>query len=247
MNNFNFWIGKQNHQNLFIVFSLTYNFFKCLLIPKVTLIMLLFYFSAFVLSVDVKQIFRGEWNANIFEPNLNGEIGVSKFYHFNLTEKVPNKLDAEIYTGDFPISVNETDSEEREYIGKFEIEISGEQNGTINLLEPYNDFLAEYNFIDTFNGYIGAFGVFNESMSYSANIINIATIHITLYSFDKKIFKEILLTRIQYPKVNHWYDIITRNSFVFVAFIISYTLFKFIGTITEPNAPKDPKQKKKTK
>ena len=114
-------------------------------------------------------------------------------------------------------------------------------------MEPYNDVLVDYNFIDTFNGYVGAFGIFNESMNYAVNIINIATIHISLYSFDKKIFKEILLTRIQYEKEKHWYDIIVQNSFIIVVFIISYFVFRLSGNLTEKIASRDEKQKKKVK
>ena len=115
--------------------------------------------------------------------------------------------------------------------------------------------IADFKFVESFPYFLAAYGTYNQSFTYAANIINLATIHISLFSFEKKLFREIVLTRYQPTHESiPWY--IKYNSIVVGGGVFVLTLVflhfsdhikKFLGFKKDTNEEKNENEKSKSK
>ena len=180
-------------------------------------------------SYNLQGAFTAAWNVEVIEPEIDGKIKSTEFYNFNLTQtEEEGVLNAEIFEGNFS-GGNESDLEEKKLVDSFELIFENQHSGqvifhgkeasTFRLEESFPHFLAGYG---TFNGY-----------SYAVNIVNLATIHVTLYSFDNKIFKEFLLTQYQRPVQENWYDKFKPILVGIAGFAIMTVVLRYGGVILD--------------
>ncbi|EAY17111.1 hypothetical protein TVAG_303300 [Trichomonas vaginalis G3] len=166
------------------------------------------FFAKIALSFEeypVAQILNDDWNAELIQTGPDGRFISQKLYSAKMipNEKQDNIV-IKVYEGDFPFfEANETDT--RTPIMNLNFELKSKQNGT--LIESDDQYeLAEINFVDTLGSHLGAYGLFNGSYRYAIGIVNLATIHISIYSYDPQEYYELILTRTQRPSGIDWFS-----------------------------------------
>ena len=185
------------------------------------------------IAFNLREPFKTAWNIEVLYPSLNGEILSTFYYNFNLTTLEDNDdFSAVIYEGNFTES--DDDLKGKKSIASFELKMIDDQEGSI---EVNNVNVADFKFVDSFPYFLAAYGIYNQTFTYAANIINLATIHISLFSFEKKLFREIILTKYQPAHENiPWYikynNIIVGGGVFVVTFIALHLIDrikKFLG------------------
>lgn len=180
------------------------------------------------IAFDLREPLKTAWNAEVIDPTLDGEISSTFYYNFNLTNKDdPDEFSAIIYEGNF--SDLEDNFEEKNQVASLEVVMRDEQEGSI---EINNASVIDFKFTESFPYFLAAYGIYNQTFTYAANIINLATVHISLFSMEKKLFREIILTRYQ-PTHEHipWY--IKYNNIIVGGgvFIVTLIALHFIDHI----------------
>ena len=102
----------------------------------------------------------------------------------------------------------------------FKDELSGEL--------VYNGTVIPFAFDTTFKGFLGAQGRINETHSYIANIINLAILHIDVFSYADNVFNEVIVTKYSsMESINrmHWLEdhrdiIIGVGMFIFTSIVL---------------------------
>lgn len=210
-----------------------------------------FILFSFTISFDLREPFKTAWNVELFDPTMSGEVASTFFYNFNLTSQdSPDDFSAIVYEGNFSDLENNTD--EKNPIASFEIKMNDGQEGSIEINEVK---IADFKFVESFPYFLAAYGTYNQSFTYAANIVNLATIHISLFSFEKKLFREIVLTRYQPTHESiPWY--IKYNSIVVGGGVFVLTLVflhfsdhikKFLGFKKDTNEEKNENAKSQSK
>lgn len=189
--------------------------------------MIFLYFFAGI-AFDLREPLKTAWNAEVVYPTLSGDISSTFYYNFNLTtQDDPDEFSAIIYEGNFTDS--EDDVEEKKAVASLEIEMRDEQEGSI---EFNNESTVDFKFVESFPYFLAAYGTYNQTYTYTVNIINLATVHISLFSLEKKLFREIILTRYQPTHENiPWY--IKHNNIVVGGgvFVVTFIALHFLDTI----------------
>ena len=169
----------------------------------------------------VIDIFRGDWDIEIFDVSERGQIENSSFFFLNLTNK-PEKSSISGIVYESNSTSYELESLPQINIDKsfFELTFNFEQPQDGNLfIECINDGVLinvsdtiPFNFTTSFDNYLYASGSFllnNIECVYIIHIINLAIIHITLSSIHGSLSplnKEIILTRCFDSEVIPWYQ-----------------------------------------
>jgi len=157
-------------------------------------------------SFSLKPLLETVWNLELFDPSLGEEAGSHSFYHFNLTEDPEaSKFVAEVFVGDCQVT-EEAVSVGGEYAGKFEIEMTDPVSGVLTVIDPPVEVPTEFNFVSTFPDLLGAHGVFNSTLTYSVTLVNRATFHVSLFSFQADVFMEAIFTRFSIPQHKSWWE-----------------------------------------
>jgi hypothetical protein len=140
------------------------------------------------------------WNMEV----TSGGALPSSFYHFNLSEiDAGAKFRAEVFAGDCHINGTAV-SVGGASVAAFEVNIDGD-SGSVDLAEPAPARLADFTAVVTFPDRLGAFGRFNGSWTYAANLVNLATLHVSLFDFGAHASREAILTRFFVPRAQPWY------------------------------------------
>jgi hypothetical protein len=164
------------------------------------------------------------WNMEVIDHG-SGEIS---FYHFNLTKSISvNTYEADLFPGDAPIVDAYLPLDDLSSPAKFEIEMRGEQSGALSLVEPSSLHLTDFSFVDTFTEFLGAYGVYNGTLTYAANLVNLATLHVNLFSFDERLFQEIVFTRISTVVKEPWYQKHGKIVTLVGTFVFTLVLLRF--------------------
>lgn len=204
-----------------------------------------FLFSVVSACFDLKPFIPTCWNMEIFDPTNDGEIQNKSFYHINITTDEPGKFSGHIYNGDCPLNLTDTDLH-GDSLGKIEIQMATDQSGTLSMTEPDQCVLTEFNFVDTFTEFLGAYGIFNETLTYSANLVNLATLHVTFFERNSKLYREAILTVVSPGAGEPWYS--KYGTYLAIAGVFALTfiglqctgpLIKLLGSSAEEKPKQD--------
>jgi hypothetical protein len=186
--------------------------------------MMLWFLLWFGTPFDLRPFIETVWNMEVIDHSRD----LVSFYHFNLTKSFAlNAFEAELFPGDAPGAGKYLPSDQFPSLAKFEIEMQGEQSGILSLVEPSTIHLTDFNFVDTFTEFLGAYGTYNQTMTYAANLVNLATLHVNLFSFDENLFQEVILTRISTEGKEPWYE---RHGKILAGvgmFVLTFLILRF--------------------
>ena len=161
------------------------------------------------------------WNLEIFDSSISGEIKSRSFYHLNISQKeVKGEYKGTFHDGDCPSNITDP-MNHGESLYEFDIIMTEGQIGTLTLTYPDTHILTEFKFVDTYDDYLGAYGMFNETLTYSANLVNLATLHVSLFSFDKKINREAIFTVMPVQVGEPWYKKYVNYGFIAFVFVVT--------------------------
>jgi hypothetical protein len=205
---------------------------------------MLFFLLSRTFSFDLKPLVETVWNMEVYNPNIADQDESSQFYHFNLTEDPETKrLVAEVFTGDCQIE-GRVVTVGGDSVAHFEVELTDGYSGIVCLTDPSTVQLTKFKFVDTFDDLLGAYGVFNSSLTYSANLVNRATLHVSLFSFEKDIFWEVIFTRFFILAPEPWYSGHPKSIAVALGFAVAIlgliTYDRLTGKDNTPLAQKRP-------
>ena len=191
---------------------------------------MLFIFLSLISSFDLQKIFEGAWDAEVSDMNQDGSIKTTDYYGFNLSiSNDPETLSALLFKGDFVPVETATNSKEKEALLEFEINIHPEHEGKI---EVNGEMLTEFSFVESFPNFLVSYGKLDANLSYAVNIINLATIHISLFSMPQTAFREIILTKYKPPESSiPWYERYYNYLFGLFVFIITFIALHFFDPI----------------
>ena len=201
-----------------------------------------FLFSVISACFDLKPFIPTCWNMELFDPTNDGEIRNRSFYHINITTIDLGKFSGQIFSGDCPLNVTDIDSH-GESIGAIEIEMKTEQSGTLSMTEPDTCVLTEFNFVDTFTEFLGAYGVFNDTLTYSANLVNLATLHVTFFERGAKLYREAIFTVVSSGSGEPWYSKYGTYLAVAGVFAVTFIALQCTGPLIRLLGSSDEKQK----
>ena len=199
-------------------------------------------------SFDLNPFIAACWNMEILDPTNDGEIQNREFYHINISKMTGNKYSGHVFHGDCPSNITDTSSHGNS-LKEIEISMETDQSGTLSLVEPDNYVLTDFNFIDTYKEFLGAYGVFNETFTYSANLVNLATLHVTFFKSGSHDFKEAIFTVMSSPENDPWYWKYGKYLGIAGVFVVTFLalqctgpLIKMLGGVEERKEAKEKKE-----
>ncbi|OHT16471.1 hypothetical protein TRFO_02749 [Tritrichomonas foetus] len=192
------------------------------------LLLLLSLSSSF--TINLRPIFATTWNVEMFDTNNDGKVDESHFYYFNLTATDdPDTYTADVFEGTFTETPEISTIQDDSPIDSFSIYYSGDDKGTIETKQ--GTVISSFKFEESFPYFLAAYGKSQyENFTFSVNIINLATIHISLFNFQNRKYREFVLTRFQPTIVKEPFYV--RHNQIIVGggvFILTFVLLHFIG------------------
>ena len=204
------------------------------------------------LTYPISNILKGNWDIEYKKFHILGENYLTNWFSLSFNEsKEEGPIFGKIFENEWPQYITEL-NDTRSSISTFQLELSTIMKGYIHLLEPFDQNLGEFDFFETFPNYLGSTGIFNNSLIFTCNIINLATIHIHLSSNQDQIYDEIILTRIRTNLKDPWYWeynkwIIGIGFFILTYIFLSYSnqIMSFFNFKSEEKKNDQIKKKKK--
>jgi hypothetical protein len=165
-------------------------------------VVMLVVWAALAACYDLRPYVGAAWNMEIIHHNSSER----SYYHFNLTAiEAKTKWAGDIYEGDIPPGGSFL-TEKTESLGRIELKMMGGQMGILSMVKPYVAVLTEFEFVYTFTDFVGAYGTYNGTLTYSANLVNLAILHVNLFDFDRGIVTEVIITRYSRSQGEPWYE-----------------------------------------
>jgi len=183
------------------------------------------------MSFPISEVYRGNWDAEYKIYNKETNEYTSEFYSFSMNQNNgTGPIYVKVYEGDWILFVT-PENDTRPVLSELEIALTGDQAGSLLITKPYERSLADFEFVETFPHYLGATGVFNQTLTYSVSIVNLAITHIHLYSINDNVYNELILTRTRRTMLDPWYWRYNKVIIGVGFFIITYIILNYSSWI----------------